>query len=920
MRAHAELWARLPPRARFAAAWLGAGAAYLATRAFIAHGVVGERTDLLWPALGIAFIAGLEGGPLLGTAPAVGALVQALATGSSPAAAAALGAGVLATAVTAAVAARAYCPVGAGESVRDFVARTGAAVAAALMAAACFRIVIDVNGVDLAAGPPRGIGFLIVTNLAGILVLGSLVRAWLHPTWPGVAGRLERVGLLAAAAGLAVFVNTDAFGDFGPTPYVLLCVVFWAALRAGRRGTTTVVAVVSSISGAYAAHGHGAFAGATDSATALSLSAFLIVLAASGLGFASLSVASATAQAQLREREQRYRALIENATDVVTVLAPDGRVLYESPSSLHVLGRHPDAVVGTNLLDHLHPGDVERARLALRRVSGRPDPVSVALRRRHADGRWIDVVSTARDLTADPAVGGIVVNSHDVSESVRAERERREAERRYRDLVERLPLVTYVRGASPEEPPQYVSPQIEELLGYPLRAWYTDPDLGRRVVDERDLPLFEEMTAADGDSRRGEYRMTAADGRVVWVLDHYVTLRDEAGEPVGEQGFLVDITRQKALEEQLRQAQRIEALGLLAGGVAHDFNNLLMAISGYTELAESHADDADRSRRDLREVAHATERAADLTRQLLAFARRQSLEQAIVDVNAVVRDAAPLLTRLLGADVELTTRLDDGIGAIRGDGGQLTQVLLNLAVNARDAMPRGGALTIATTAERLPATPRRPSGDYTVLTVSDTGEGIDAAAREHLFEPFFTTKGVGRGTGLGLAMVHGIVEQMGGTISVDSRPGEGASFRIALPRVAEQPQPAEVATEAVVGRNETILLVEDEDVVRRLTEEMLEGLGYRVVTVASPREALDLHTHWDLLLTDVMMPGMSGRELAAMLRRQRPGVPVVFVSGYAGPGGDDDLGAELLAKPYTLAELGRALRAALDARTDAAAA
>jgi PAS domain S-box-containing protein len=783
VRSLSSAWARLPPRARPVAAWVAAGLFFLATRLLVGHGVLAGRDDLLWPGLGVAFLAGLEGGPVVATAPALVVFLTSL--DGSTAAAAALALAVLVTGLCGALGVRLAVPAGRGETVTDFVVRTTAAIVAALASTVCFRVVVDLADASLAVGTPHGFGYVFVANLASIMVVAPFLRALLRPTWPGLAGRGERVALRAAAVALTFVVNEQWLGSFGPTPYMLLCIVFWAALRSGRRGTTTVVGIVSTISAVYAGHDAGAFANASRDATALSLSAFLVVLATSGLGFASLGVTGAAAEQELRE-----------------------------------------------------------------------------------------------------------------------------AERRYRDLVEQLPLVTYVRSMSPDEPPVYVSPQIESLLGYRLADWYADPRFGERITDRHDLARLDELVHVEGDVTRADYRMTAADGRVVCVLDQSVVLRDDGGEPTGRLGFLIDATRQKLLEEQLRRAQRIEALGLLAGGVAHDFNNLLMAISGYTELAVAHADDPERRRDDLGQIAAATERASELTRQLLAFARRQSLELELVDLNDGVTQARRLLEPLLGEDVALALRLDPALGGIRGDEGQLTQVLVNLAVNARDAMPDGGTLTIATANEP----------DRVVLTVSDTGHGIDPDASEHLFEPFFTTKGIGRGTGLGLATVHGIVEQLGGRISVESSRGAGATFQIAFARAGERPERAvpPPRPEPVPG-DETVLLVEDEEIVRRLTAEMLERLGYRVVAAASPQEALALDAPWDVLVSDVRMPGMSGPELAAALRARRGDLAVVFMSGYAGSLATDELDAELLAKPFELAELARAVRAALDARAATAA-
>jgi CheY-like chemotaxis protein len=388
-------------------------------------------------------------------------------------------------------------------------------------------------------------------------------------------------------------------------------------------------------------------------------------------------------------------------------------------------------------------------------------------------------------------------------------------------------------------------------------------------------------------------------------------VRNAAGEATAQQGFVVDISERKALEEQLGQAQRLEALGLLAGGIAHDFNNLLTAISGYTGLALEHGGrENDLLRRDLREVRTATARAADLTRQLLAFGRRQVFARAVVDLNEVVREAHSLLDRVIGERVSIVTKLDPDLMRVYADSGQLGQVLVNLALNARDAMPDGGTLTIRTSNDDGNA----------VVAISDTGHGMDEQTRARIFEPFFSTKAVGEGTGLGLAMVHGIIRQSGGEISVDSAPGHGSVFRVSLPGTLDEATDAIVApVESAPRGAETILLVEDEDIVRRLVAEMLESQGYSVLVAIGPDEALEVAEPFDLLLTDVVMPSMSGPELAGLLVDRWPEIGVLFTSGYSAAAVADRsaLIGDLLEKPFTIEQLARKVRNALDARRPA---
>jgi two-component system cell cycle sensor histidine kinase/response regulator CckA len=376
----------------------------------------------------------------------------------------------------------------------------------------------------------------------------------------------------------------------------------------------------------------------------------------------------------------------------------------------------------------------------------------------------------------------------------------------------------------------------------------------------------------------------------------------------------------RELEARLQQAQRLEAVGLLAGGVAHDFNNLLTAIRGYAQIALESAGADDGLRESLDEILLASERAADVTRQLLAFSRRQTLRPRTFDLNQAVLESSGFHPGSLGAQIRVDTALAPGVCGLFADPGQVEQVLLNLAANARDRMAGGGTLTIETGRIELEAAAAVQQGidpgPYVVLRITDTGEGMDAESVAHAFDPFFTTKAVGAGSGLRLATVYGIVRQSGGAISLDSTPGSGTSFRLLLPqREVDVAAPAPSAP--VLGGSERILLVEDEDAVRRLTARLLEAQGYEVVAVETPVEAIELAaaTRFDLLATDVVMPEMDGGRLAARLRDDRPDLPVLFLSGYAR---DAVLGDVLTAahtcflqKPYSPDELAQAVRATL---------
>jgi two-component system, cell cycle sensor histidine kinase and response regulator CckA len=450
------------------------------------------------------------------------------------------------------------------------------------------------------------------------------------------------------------------------------------------------------------------------------------------------------------------------------------------------------------------------------------------------------------------------------------------------------------------------------------------PDDRERVEEELKRSL-----RGPGNDFFSEYRFLAKNGEYRQLLDKALIIRNADGIAVRSIGALVDITDRKLLEDELRQAQKMEAVGRLAGGVAHDFNNLLTVIKGYAELLRNEPGDTGTYQRNLEQISKAADRAAALTRQLLAFSRRQVLALEAVDLGEVVSDLQELLQRLLGEDVELETQGNQRLGQVRADRGQIEQVLMNLAINARDAMPQGGKLIITTDNIDLvkPVSSGRFTvmpGEYVMLTVTDTGSGMDQETQSHIFEPFFTTKEQGKGTGLGLSTVYGIVKQSGGYIWVSSEMGNGTSFKIYLPRVFEQAaavMPVQVKERdgfQQAGSN-TLLLVEDEAGIRELTSELLAGWGYEVLVARNGVEGLEISEKYQgtihLMLTDVVMPHMNGRDLAERVRQMRPEIKVIFMSGYTDnlvlQGGMVEEGSDFIQKPFNAETLAKRVRAAL---------
>jgi two-component system cell cycle sensor histidine kinase/response regulator CckA len=519
----------------------------------------------------------------------------------------------------------------------------------------------------------------------------------------------------------------------------------------------------------------------------------------------------------------------------------------------------------------------------------------------------------------------------------RAKAELRAAETRYRTLVERLPAVTYIAELGAGGPWHYVSPQIESMLGFPPAEWLSDPMNWMNHIhpDDREIALAaEKLFQETHELFQAEYRMFARDGRLVWFRDEGVLLQTD-GQVLLMQGVLYDITERKRLEDQLRHSQKMEAVGQLAGGVAHDFNNLLMVIQAHNEHVRDRLGPDDPARKDALEIESAVTRAAALTSQLLAFSRKQVLRPKVLDLNAVLNDVAKMLHRLIGGNIEVKVAPAASLGRVKADPGQMEQVILNLAVNSRDAMPDGGTLTIETRDVELDESDSRnhegaPPGKYVMLAVSDTGSGMDMETQAHMFEPFYTTKAPGKGTGLGLATVYGVVKQSDGWIWVDSEPGRGTTFKIHLPRVEDYegrdvPVEKQMAFKsppslAVLKGTETVLVVEDQDGIREIVKESLRRNGYKVLIAVDGNEALQMSNSYadpiHLLITDLVMPNIGGRELAQRLTPLRPQMKVLFMSGYsehAADGDELDSSATVLQKPFSLDALVRNVRRVLDA-------
>ncbi len=536
----------------------------------------------------------------------------------------------------------------------------------------------------------------------------------------------------------------------------------------------------------------------------------------------------------------------------------------------------------------------------------------------------VEVVSHPLDFSDRPARMVLAV---DVTQRLLAERRMQERTMYLNALVEHSPIA--ILALAPDNRVQIMNPAFGRLFGY------TSEEVLGRNPDDLIAPegLRTEASSFTVDVLSGrtihaETKRRRKDGKLVEV-DLYGVPLIQDGRLVGVYALYQDITESRELSEQLRQSQKIEAIGRLAGGVAHDFNNLLTVILGTTDLLLELTGDRHPMRAELCEIRTAGERAANLTRQLLAFSRKQVLRPEVLDLNDLLTNIERMLSRLLGEDIEMISSLSDGLWRVRADPGQIEQAVVNLAVNARDAMPEGGTVRLGT--ENVFVDPALASqhkgmrpGEYVQIIVSDTGIGMDEAVQSRLFEPFFTTKPKGKGTGLGLSTTYGIVKQSGGYIWAESAPGRGACFRIYLPRVQAEPEHGHERSDVgAVGGKETILVVEDEPEVRSLVERVLKDQGYRVLVADRPSEALTISLRsdlrLDLMVTDIIMPEMNGCELARRLEPYRPDLRVLYLSGYTDEAiarqGILNPGITLLEKPFRPRILAQRVREILDSRS-----
>jgi two-component system, cell cycle sensor histidine kinase and response regulator CckA len=630
---------------------------------------------------------------------------------------------------------------------------------------------------------------------------------------------------------------------------------------------------------------------------------------------------------QLLENQQVFRLISENAADMIAVVDVQGQRIYNSQSYEKILGYSPDDLQKSSSFEQIHPDDRERVRVASLEARRTGAGKTLEFRMRHKDGGWRVVESTASVISSSGGVPDkLVIVSRDITDRKRALEALRISEGSFRSLVEDAPYGIY--QADDEGRFLRVNPALQRMLGYStieeLLGVNLEKEIFRRLEDFRTM---QETLHSFDEFKELEIEWRKKDGTPITVQCSGRRVKDEDGGSAFHEVFAEDVTDKRVLEGRLRMAGKMEAIGRLSGGVAHDFNNILGVMIGYSQLLKRKLAREQELSEYAAEIEKAGQRAASLTRQLLAFSRQQILTPTVLDLNALIADMEKMLPRLIGEDIAVRIALETGLGTVKADRGQVEQVLMNLAVNARDAMPTGGTLNIQTANKQLDEFycrehPGAKPGRYIMLDVSDSGIGMDRETITHIFEPFFTTKELGKGTGLGLATVYGIVKQSDGYIGVNSSPGEGTSFQIFLPRVDEPvaPAPTIVALTPQAQGSETILMVEDSEPLRKLAKSLLEGHGFHVLAARNGEEALELaRQHSEsiqLLLTDVVMPGINGRVLAERLQTTRPKTKILYMSGYtdsfiAGHGVLDQK-TNLLYKPFTEEQLIERVRSVLD--------
>ena len=916
--------------------------ALLVAAAYVAGGLAGRATSfwggdfaLVWPSAGIALAAVLLFGYRVWWGVAAGAWLLTLVSGTP------LGFFTVGTALGNTVGA-VLCAyllerfAGFNNSMERSRDSAGFVVLACLLGTTV-NAAFNVLGLCYAGQIPFGelfpnVAAWWVPNALGVLVVTPILLAWCSPT----SVRLNsRDWLEAAFCGLGLIAGMQlsfnswlAYGlETYPLAYLPYPFLVWAALRFGQRGATTGTLIVAVLSIRELLHHRVPFYAGNDHTSLMLAGCYIGIIAVGNLLLAAAAVEGGTATRRTRESESRYRGVVEDQTDLICQFTPEGRLLFVNQAYCRFHGKTREELLGTSFFPNMSEQDREIPLQQFARLTPAEPVQAFDNKLLMGNGQLVWQQCTVRALFDEAGrIEAYQAVITDITRRKQSEESLRLGEERSRAILHSMVdgvivlddqgAVTFFNSAAE----RIFQRQAGQVLNHSIRdlfapdEWQKYDDYLARHLGENP-PRVIEVNALRADASPLPIDLAVSEVSRGGVLMLIVIVRD--------------ISERRKLEDQYRQAQKMEAVGRLAGGIAHDFNNLMQAILGYSNLLDRRLPPGDPNHETVEHIQRSLAHASSLTRQLLAFSRKQVLKPKLLALNRVVADMSSLLRRVLGETVQLEMKLAEPVPWIRADPGQMEQLILNLAINARDAMPKGGTLGIQTsnvtlTEVKIFSSGRLPPGTYALLSISDTGCGMSPEVQAHLFEPFFTTKETGKGTGLGLSNVYGVVKQTGGEITVTTNIGWGTTFNIYLPRFegGEEEEESTHLTPVSGGGNETVLLVEDEELVRMMLVEVLKAAGYTVMEARHGADAVamaDEHPGTiNLLITDMTMPGFSGSELAQRLTARRPGLRVLFISGYTdqetAQWGKLNQPLEFLQKPFHPDALLGKVRAILDRR------